>query len=96
MVHAEMVCEGAAARLPLQAMTLAHARSFFGNKMFWANINVGVYGLPPAELRRWVRERVRAAAPDGRGLVFEISEDLPTNWREAVPVVLETLKEYNA
>jgi hypothetical protein len=35
--------------------------------------------------------RVQGSAPDGRGLAFEISEDLPSNWREAIPVVLETL-----
>ncbi len=73
-------------------MTLAQARAGFPDRVLWANINVGVYALPPAELRRWVRERVQAAAPDGRGLAFEISEDLPPNWREAIPVVLETLR----
>lgn len=73
-------------------LTLAQARAAFPGKVFWANINVGIYALPPDDLRRWVRERVRAAAPDGRGLAFEISEDLPPNWREAIPVVLETLK----
>jgi len=76
-------------------MTLAQARAGFPAKVFWANINVGVYALPPADLRRWVRERVQAAAPDGRGLAFEISEDLPPNWREAIPVVLEVLKGVN-
>ena len=30
-------------------------------------------------------------SPDGRRLAFEISEDLPPNWREAIPVVLEEL-----
>ncbi len=74
-------------------MTLAQARAAFPDKVFWANINVDVYSLPPAELRRWVRERVRAAAPEGRGLAFEISEDLPSNWREAIPVVLEELRK---
>ena len=38
-----------------------------------------------------MRERVRAAAPDRCGLAFERSEDLPPNWREAIPVVLEEL-----
>lgn len=73
-------------------MTLTQARAAFPGKLFWANINVGVYALPAAELRRWVCERVKAAAPDGRSLAFEISEDLPANWREALPVVLETLR----
>lgn len=72
-------------------MTLAQARAAMPGKIFWANINVGLYSLPPARLRRWVRERIRAAAPDGRVLAFEVSEDLPANWREAVPAVLEVL-----
>ena len=74
-------------------LTLAQARAAFPGKVLWANINVGVYSLPPAELRRWVLERARDAAPDGRGLAFEISEDLPPNWREAIPVAQETLRE---
>lgn len=73
-------------------LTLAQARAAMPDKVFWANINIGLYTLPPDDLRRWVRERVSAAAPDGRGLAFEISEDLPPNWRNAIPVVLEALK----
>lgn len=76
-------------------LTMAQARAAFPNKVFWANINVGLYAMPPDALRRWVRERVQAAAPDGCRLVFEISEDLPPNWREAIPVVLEALQERN-
>lgn len=70
-------------------LTLAQARAALPDKVFWANINVGLYALPAAELRRWVRRRVQTAAPNGRGLAFEISEDLPPNWRETIPVVLE-------
>ena len=74
-------------------MTLAQARAAMPDQVFWANINVGVYSLPPAELDRWVRERVRVAAVNGKGLVFEISEDLPPNWRTAIPVVLKALRD---
>lgn len=74
-------------------VSLAQARIFMPDKVFWANINVGVYSLPPAELRAWVRKRAQAAAPDGRGLAFEISEDLPSNWREAIPMVLDELRK---
>lgn len=74
-------------------LTLQHARDVFLKKIFWANINIGLYALPPAELRRWVLERVQSVATDGRGLAFEISEDLPPNWRDAIPVVLNALKE---
>ncbi len=77
-------------------LTLAQARAAFPDKVFWSNINVGVYSLPQGELRRWVRERVRVAAADGCGLVFEISEDRPPNWREAIPVVLEELRKTKA
>jgi hypothetical protein len=73
-------------------MMLAQARARLPGKVLWVNINVGVYTLPPHRLREWVRERVRAVAPDGRGLVFEISEALPPNWRESIPVVLDTLR----
>lgn len=73
-------------------MTLAQARAALPGKVLWANINVGIYALPPADLRRWLRERVKAAAPDGCGLAFEISEDLPHTWREAIPVVLDELR----
>ena len=75
-------------------LTLAQARAAFPDKVFWANINVGLYALSPTKLRRWVRERVQAAAPDGCGLVFEISENLPANWREAIPVVLQALRGF--
>jgi hypothetical protein len=74
-------------------MTLAEARAAWPDKLFWSNINVGCYELPPAELKRLVLERVRQAAPDGRRLAFEVSEHLPKNWRESIPVVLEALRE---
>ena len=72
-------------------ITLAQARTAFPNKFLLANINVSLYDLPSTELRQTVRQMARAGAPDGRLLAFEISEDLPHNWREAIPVVLEEL-----
>jgi len=73
--------------------TLAEARAVWPNKLFWSNINVASYELPPEELKRVVLERVEQAAPDGVGLAFEVSEQYPDNWRESVPIVLEALKE---
>jgi len=72
-------------------MTYAEARAAWPGKFFWGNINVSLYDLPPLELQRVVREMARQAAPDGRLLAFEISEDLPHNWRESIPVVLDAL-----
>ena len=74
-------------------LTLAEARAAWPDKLFWSNINVGLYELPADELKRVVLERVEQAAPDGVGLAFEVSEQYPDNWRESVPVVLEALKE---
>jgi len=76
--------------------TLAEARAAWPDKLFWSNINVACYQLPPAELREVVLERVEQAAPDGRKLAFEVSEQYPANWRESLPVVLEALKETRA
>jgi len=74
-------------------MTLAGARQAWPEKLFWSNLNVGVWGLPPADLRGEVLRRAAEGSDDGRRLAFEISEDLPANWRQAIPVVLDALEE---
>jgi len=73
-------------------MSYAAARAAWPEKFLWANINVSLYDLPPDTLQRTVRRMARQAAPDGRLLAFEISEDLPRNWRAAIPVILDTLE----
>lgn len=72
---------------------LAEARAAWPDKLFWCNIRVGDYQLPPKALRRKVLEMVEQAAPDGRRLAFEVSEYLPANWKESMPVVLDALRE---
>ena len=37
--------------IPYTIMMLAQARTVFPDKVFWANINVGLYALPPQALR---------------------------------------------
>ncbi len=74
-------------------LTLNECRALWPEKLFWSNINVACYYLPPAELKRVVLERVQQAAPDGRRLAFEVSEQYPDNWKESLPVVLEALQE---
>lgn len=76
--------------------SLAEARSVWPDKLFWSNINVASYDLPPRELARLVLDRVTEAAPDGRRLAFEVSEQYPANWRSSIPVVLEALAETRA
>lgn len=77
-------------------MTLAECRAVWPGKLFWSNINVECYYLPPQELKRVVLDRVAQAAPDGRRLAFEISEQYPDNWADSVPAVLEALMETRA
>lgn len=74
-------------------MTLAECRKVWPEKLFWSNINVSCYMLPANQLRQEVLERVEQAAPDGRRLAFEVSEQYPENWKASIPVVLEALKE---
>ena len=74
-------------------MTLAECRAAWPDKLFWSNINVACYDLPPAELRALVLQRVEQAAADGKKLAFEVSEQYPVNWKTSIPVVLDALWE---
>jgi hypothetical protein len=74
-------------------MTLTEARAAWPAKRFWSNLNVSLYQLPPAELRKVVAERVADGSVNGRGFALEVSEDRPANWRESIPVVLEALRD---
>ena len=51
---------------------------------------MGLYHLPNEELREAVIAKRRRAGK--KGFAFEISENIPHNWKETVPVVLETLR----
>jgi len=74
-------------------MTLAEARAAWPAKLFWSNINLGCFDLPPQALKREIWQRIQDGAPDGRRLAFEVSEDRPVRWRESMPVILEALNE---
>ncbi len=74
-------------------MTLAEARAAWPDKLFWSNLNIGCYSLPPDALRQLVLDRVAQGAPDGRRLAFEVSEQFPANWRESMLTVLRALEE---
>ena len=72
-------------------MLYDECRSAWPDKVFWANINVDLYYEPAVVLRQAVVDKRQRAGK--RAFAFEISEDLPTNWRETIPVVLKTLEE---
>lgn len=74
-------------------LTLDQCRAIWHDKLFWVNISVSNYELPPAELKELVARLAKQAAPDGRRLAFEVSEQYPHNWKQSMPVVLEALNE---
>jgi len=69
------------------------ARANWPDKLIWCNIGVTDCQLPPNALREKVQSMVAAGAPDGTRLALEVSEHLPVNWRESMPVVLAALKD---
>ncbi|MDH7568951.1 MAG: uroporphyrinogen decarboxylase family protein [Armatimonadota bacterium] len=73
-------------------LALDEARQRFGHKSLWINIPVSCYLEPPRKLAAYVRALLTQTQP-WNGVLFEISEDLPPNWRESVPVVLAVLEE---
>lgn len=74
-------------------MSLKEARETWPSKSIWHNVGVSDYALEPAVLRNKILERIQAAAPDGRRVAIEVSEHLPKNWRESMPIVLAALRE---
>ena len=73
-------------------LTLTECRQLWPDKLFWSNINVACYDLAPDELKAEIFRRVEEAAPDGRRLAFEVSEQYPDNWKESLPLVLDALE----
>ena len=72
-------------------MTYDLCRAKWPDKVLWSNINVELYGQSPQQLRGDViAKRTRMGK---KASVFEISEGLPDNWEQSIPVVLETLQE---
>lgn len=71
-------------------LSLGEARRLFPRKVLWVNLSVSRYFDPPECLQAHVRDLLAQAQP-WKGLLFEISEDLPANWRESVPTVLKVL-----
>jgi hypothetical protein len=77
-------------------MTLTEARAAWPDKLLWSNINVSTYNLPPEQLRNTVHDMVTQGSASGTRIAFEVSEHLPRNWRESMPVVLNALREISS
>jgi hypothetical protein len=76
---------------PAGDMTYRQCRAAWPDKALWGRLDPDLFDLPPEQLAREViGKRERAGK---RGFAFEVSEELPANWRDALPVVLDTLRE---
>lgn len=73
-------------------MPIAQARAAWPHKFFWINPPLGWYRDRRTLVER-IREMVRDAGP--RRFCLMISEDVPPDWQQTVPLVLETLKPFS-
>ncbi len=74
-------------------LSLTEARQAWPDKLFWVNIRVSDYDLPPEELAEHVLSLVEEASVAGAQLAFEVSEHLPASWKTSMPVVLDALEK---
>ncbi|MCE5280080.1 MAG: hypothetical protein ABFD92_00285 [Planctomycetaceae bacterium] len=72
-------------------MMYEDCRRLWPNKAFLGNINVGLYYKTRDELAAAVVDKRNRAGKNG--LAFEVSEDMPRNWKDSIPIVLETLEQ---
>ena len=72
-------------------MDYEQCRTTWPDKVFWANINVDLYAHGEDILRKAVIDKRNRAGK--KGFAFEISEDMPGNYSQVIPVVLKTLEE---
>ena len=70
-------------------MRYEDCRAAWPDKVLWANINIGLYAEPEPVFREAVTDKLRRAG--SRAFAFELSEDLPPNWRERIPLILDVL-----
>lgn len=68
-------------------------REVWPEMVFWCNVPVSWYGEAPEDFAGRLRGLLEGVG-DTRGLLLEISEDLPRNWPESLPVALEVLEEW--
>ena len=71
-------------------MSVGEARKIWPEKFLWLHPNLNWYHLPPKELKENVNRIVRQAG--ARHFCLMISEEVPANWRETVPFVMDIIE----
>lgn len=72
-------------------MSVAEARACWPEKFLWLHPPLGWHDEDPATFTGRIQNMTRDAGP--RRYCLMISEDIPTNWQQTVPLVLQTLDE---
>ncbi|MCF7853265.1 MAG: hypothetical protein K9N51_00595 [Candidatus Pacebacteria bacterium] len=70
-------------------MSTREARQAWPDTFLWQNINLGWYELPEKQLAKTLERVLQDAGPTRH--CFMISEDIPGNWRESIPAVMDIL-----
>lgn len=71
-------------------MTVEEARSRWPDKFLWVHPNLGLYNHTETLVANV--QRIQAAAGNTRSCLM-ISEDVPPDWQQTVPLVLDTLRK---
>ena len=72
-------------------MTTKEARNAWPDTFLWLHPSLTWFELPAYELASKIRQMIKGAGPYKYS--FEISEGVPQNWKESIPVVLKTLQQ---
>lgn len=71
-------------------MTMAEGRAAWPDKFLWLHPSLGWFRESRASLTSRIADTVRCVGP--RRFCFLISEDVPPNWEQGVPAILEELE----
>ena len=71
----------------------AEARALWPDSFLWLHPSLTWFRLPLQEVRSRFRRMAREAGP--RRYCFEISEEVPQNWRETIPSILSELASWD-
>jgi hypothetical protein len=74
-------------------MDPAEARSLWPGSFFWLHPSLTWFSLPKDDLVDRIRKMASDVGP--RRYCFELSEGVPPNWKEGIPVILKELASWN-
>jgi hypothetical protein len=73
-------------------ISIAEARRLWPEKFLWMHPSLSWDILPDAEIAHKVKQMAHDA---GTRYCFQLSEEVPPNWKRTIPLILKTLNEYS-